>query len=158
MVFYLFNDGHLIGCSGGVYSLLASSLSTTILNWREHKAVLIRVTRHQAPFAFAGKVLRIIKLIAILAFTLLDIGLAVYRRYSNHDARISVVAHVFGALAGFLVGFTLLRDIRETSREKRLKFICWSVFCVGFGLALGQNIAGSRKWVGFWSYNATVSF
>ena len=132
--------------------LVAASLASTILNWREHRAVLIRITTNRAPFAFAGKMLRITKLLAIIAFALLDVGLAAFRRYHDHDVKISVVAHVFGALTGFLIGFTLLRDEKEDPCEKYLKFICWSVFCVCFGLALGINIVGSRLWVGFWSY------
>merc|ERR1712110_1130694 len=92
MFFFVFDCGTLVGCSGGVFSLVAASLSSIILNWKEDKAVLVKIHPKKAPFAFAGKMLR------------------------------------------------------------NLKLICWSIFCVGFGLALGVNIFASRKGVGFWSW------
>ena len=43
MFFYVFDCGALVGCSGGVFSLVAASLSSIILNWKEDKAVLVKI-------------------------------------------------------------------------------------------------------------------
>ena len=152
MFYYVFDCGTLVGCSGGVFSLVAASLSSIILNWKEDKAVLVKIHPKKAPFAFAGKMLRILKLTALVAFACVSFGSAAVRRYNRQDIGVSMVNHIFGALTGFFAGFNILRDSKEDWWEKPLKIICWSVFCVGFGLALGVNIFASRKGVGFWSW------
>jgi hypothetical protein len=58
---------------------------------------------------------------------------------------VSVLAHVSGALTGFLTGFSLLKDEREERWEKAWKPICLCVFSVGFGMALALNIVESRN-------------
>ena len=152
MFFFVFDCGKLVGCSGGVFSLVSAALSDIILNWKEDKAVLVKINPNKAPYAFAGKMLRILKLTALMAFACVSFGSAAVRRYNQHDIGVSMVNHIFGALTGFFAGFNILRDSKEDWWEKHLKFVCWSIFCVGFGLALGVNIFASRKGVGFWSW------
>ena len=152
MFFFVFDCGKLVGCSGGVFSLVSAALSDIILNWKEDKAVLVKINPNKAPYAFAGKMLRILKLTALMAFACVSFGSAAVRRYNQHDIGVSMVNHIFGALTGFFAGFNILRDSKEDWWEKHLKFFCWSVFCVGFGLALGVNIFASRRGVGFWSW------
>ena len=60
----------------------------------------------------------------------------------------SVIAHSFGFLAGFLVGFSLLRNERTENWETVLKFSCLAVFLVLFVAGLGINFAGYRGLVG----------
>ena len=121
MAFFTFDSGDLVGCSGGVYCLLAACTCTTILNWREDRAVLVRVTSTAPPFAFCGKMLRILKLAALLAFFGLNFGSAVSGRGDRH---VSMVAHSFGAVTGFLAGFTV-RPAKSHDLCNRVFFIFW---------------------------------
>ena len=152
MFFYVFDNGALVGCSGGVFALVAASLSNLILNWKEDKAVLVRVTKKKAPYAFAGKLLRIIKLTALVTFASVSFGSAAIRWAHETDVGISMVNHIFGALTGFFAGSMILKDEKEDKWEKPWKLFCWSVFCLGFGLALGVNVFGSRAGVGYFSW------
>ena len=78
LVFFCFNCGSLIGCSGGVYCLMAAALATLILNWKEDKAILWKFRRDKAPFAMAGRMYQILKLVTIFSFATLDFGSAAY--------------------------------------------------------------------------------
>jgi len=151
LAYYCFDSHQLCGTSGGVYCLVASSLCTTILNWHEDQAFLInRFRLGKAPIACGGKLIRLLKLLSILAFVLGDFGSALHRRYAGQDIGVSVVAHVFGSLAGFLVGFSVLKDEKEELWEKRWKIVCLSVFVLLLGVGLVLNIASYRDWVGLW--------
>ena len=92
-----------------------------------------RFTRRKASRASSGKMYQIVKLAGLLLFAALDFGSAAWRKYQDKDAGISVIAHIFGTLTGFLVGFTLLVDEREEWREKMLKFVCWTGYSLGNG-------------------------
>ena len=86
---------------------------------------------------------QIVKLVGLLLFAALDFGSAAWRKYQDKVDGVSVDAHVFGIQTGFLVGFTLLVDEREEWWEKRLKFVCWTGYCLGMGLAIGANVLGA---------------
>merc|ERR1712013_410757 len=149
LAYYTFDDCTLLGSSGGVYCLVASSFCTTIYNWNEDEVVLInRLDNTKTPHAFGGKLVRLLKLVLILLFTAFDFGSALYRRLAEEDSGVSVVAHVFGFLAGFLFGFTLLRNEKTERWEIVLKFTCLAIFLVLFLIGLGINIAGYRGLVG----------
>jgi len=150
LAYYTFDDSILLGSSGGVYCLVASSFCTTIFNWNEDEVVLInRLDDTKTPHAFGGKLVRLLKLVLILLFTSFDFGSALYRRFvSQEDSGTSVIAHAFGFLAGFLFGFTLLRNERTEKWETVLKFTCLAIFLLLFIAGLGINIAGYRGLVG----------
>jgi len=150
LAYYTFDDSILLGSSGGVYCLVASSFCTTIFNWNEDEVVLInRLDDKKTPHAFGGKLVRLLKLVLILLFTSFDFGSALYRRFgSREDSGVSVIAHAFGFLAGFLLGFTLLKNERTEKWETVLKFTCLAIFLLLFIAGLGINIAGYRGLVG----------
>ena len=151
LAYYIFADDSvtLQGSSGGVYCLVASSVCTTIFNWNEDEVVLInRFDDKKTPHAFGGKLVRLLKLLLLILFTSFDFGSALYRRLAEEDSGVSVVAHVFGFLAGFLFGFTLLRNEKTERWEIVLKFTCLAIFLVLFLIGLGINIAGYRGLVG----------
>ena len=89
---------------------------------------------------------QIVKMAGLLAFGALDFGSAAWRKYQEKDEGVSVVAHIFGLVTGVLVGFTILVDEKEERWEKGLKFVCWTGFCLGMGLALGANVLGAGYW------------
>ena len=149
IAYFCFTSGSLLGCSGGVFCLVAASLSTIILNWNQDKVVLVRVRKDQAPYAFAGRVRQITTVILVIAFALLEIVPATLRRLHHEDAGISVVAHCFGAATGFLTGFLILRDELEGQWKKTWKFLCLAVYCLFLGIGIGVNLTGYRKAVCF---------
>ena len=150
LAYYTFDDSILLGSSGGVYCLVASSFCTTIFNWNEDEVVLInRLDEKKTPHAFGGKLVRLLKLVLILLFASFDFGSALYRRFvSEENGGTSVIAHSFGFIAGFLVGFSLLRNERTEKWETVLKFSCLSAFLVLFVAGLAINFAGYRGLVG----------
>ena len=150
LAYYTFDDSILLGSSGGVYCLVASSFCTTIFNWNEDEVVLInRFDDKKTPHAFGGKLVRLLKLLLLILFTSFDFGSALYRRFvSEENGGTSVIAHSFGFLAGFLVGFSLLRNERTEKWETVLKFSCLAVFLVLFVAGLAINFAGYRGLVG----------
>ena len=149
IAFFCFSSGSLQGCSGGVFCLAAASLSTIILNWNQDKVVLVRVRKDKAPRAFAGRVRQFITVMLVIAFALAEIVPASTRRLEYENAGISVVAHSFGAIAGFLTGFLLLRDEVEEQWEKTWKFLCLAAYCLGLGIGIGVNLTGYRGADGF---------
>ena len=128
---------------------MAASLSTVILNWNQDKVVLVRVRKDKAPRASAGRMRQFITVMLIIAFALFEIVPASLRRFQHENADISVVAHSFGAIAGFLTGFLLLKDEVEEQWEKTWKFLCLAAYCLGLGIAIGVNLTGYRGAVGF---------
>ena len=148
LAYYIFADDSITlqGSSGGVYCLVASSVCTTIFNWNEDEVVLInRFDDKKTPHAFGGKLVRLLKLLLLILFTSFDFGSALYRRFvSKVSGGTSVIAHVFGFLAGFLLGFSLLKNERTEKWETVLKFTCLATFLVLFIVALGINFAGER--------------
>jgi len=132
---------NLLGASGGVYSLIAAHLSTLILNWNEDSAIIIKRARlSKTPHAVDGKLFRVLQLLAVLTFALLDTAYAFYRRYSGEYSSVSYVAHLVGSVVGLLVGIIVLKDRIEEPWEKKMKAICWACFCVLFVVFIFWNI------------------
>jgi len=132
---------NLWGASGGVYSLIAAHLSTLILNWNEDSAIIIKRARmNKTAHAIDGKLFRILQLVAVVTFALLDTGYAFYRRYSGQYSSVSYVAHLVGSLVGLMVGLIVLKDRIEEPWEKHLKAVSWACFCALFGSFVLWNI------------------
>ena len=150
LAFYCFDDGQLVGASGGLYCLIVSGVCTIILNWKEDRAVIInygcfKSCSNKGFNACGGNFLRILKLAAILLFVCIDFGLALYDRFEEEQTDISVLAHCFGSLAGFLAGFIVLRNVKERAWEKKWKMAGFSIFLFLFSMGLGGNVFGSGK-------------
>lgn len=151
LAFFCFDSNVLLGASGGVYCLIGASVCTTILNWRESKIVLVSRFHnqcHKPPHACSGRMLRLLKLLLIIAFATTDTGLAAHRRISCTPGDVSVIAHAFGACAGTLAGFLILRDQEEKPWEMVLKVISGGIFMIIVLVLLIINIAGIRGAVG----------
>jgi len=155
LAFYVFDDGTLMGCSGGVYCLLGASFASTLLNWRERKVVLVKWWRNRAPLAFSGRMFQVIKSTVLCCLVALEFGPALWRRVHHEDAGISVVTHVFGFLAGVTMGANLVYDQKEEKWERKVKFVCCSMFCLAFGAALALNKVDSREAVRFFHKNGS---
>lgn len=149
LAFFCFDEGILHGASGGLYCLIAASLSVTILNWKEDVAIFLpRFGKGKAPHAYGGHLARIIKLSSTVIFAILDFGYAAFRRYSHLDLGFSVIAHCFGFLTGLLLGFMILKNVKVERWEKRVKVCCLCLFLFLLGMAFGVNLSGSRRGVG----------
>ena len=137
---YLADIQSLLGASGGVYCLIAASLSDSLVNWKESKAVFLpRCRDARVAHACDGKLLRTVKLASVVAFALFDIG---YVLSGSAGELVSVSAHVFRSVAGLMVGLCWLKDQREVGWERRAKRVSGSLFGTAFVVALGMNIAG----------------
>uniref|UniRef100_A0A8D8Q0E9 Rhomboid-related protein 3 n=1 Tax=Cacopsylla melanoneura TaxID=428564 RepID=A0A8D8Q0E9_9HEMI len=118
---------YLAGASGGVYALIAAHIATIIMNWSEME--------------FAGFQTFIFFMLATL-----DIGNAVYNRYSDKPDPIGYTAHIGGALAGLLVGIYLLRNLEVKSHER---FLFWAALIVSFilfGVGIAWNVLDPSHW------------
>lgn len=132
---------NLWGASGGVYSLIAAHLSTLILNWNEDSAIIINRARgSKTAHAIDGKLFRILQLLAVVTFALLDTSYAFYRRYSGQYSSTSYVAHLVGSLTGLTVGLIVLKDRIEEPWEKHMKATSWTCFCATFGGFILWNV------------------
>uniref|UniRef100_F1L8L5 Rhomboid-related protein 1 n=1 Tax=Ascaris suum TaxID=6253 RepID=F1L8L5_ASCSU len=103
---------YLVGCSAGVYALITAHLSNLIINWAE------------MPF-------RLIRLIVISTYFILDIGSAVYRRLQTDECdRVSYTAHIAGAVTGLLMGIALLYNLKVLKWERALMIASLSVYLI----------------------------
>jgi len=132
---------NLLGASGGVYSLIAAHLSTLLLNWNEDSVIIInRARMSKTPHAVDGKLFRVLQLLAVVTFALLDTAYAFYRRYSGEYSSVSYVAHLVGSLVGLLVGIIILKDRIEEPWEKIMKAFCWVCFSIIFVVLILWNM------------------
>ncbi|XP_068086669.1 rhomboid-related protein 2 isoform X2 [Anabrus simplex] len=106
----------LAGASGGVYALITAHLASIVMNWSEMRF---------AP----------LQLVVFFILTASDVGTAIYNRYiQNENDRIGYAAHLAGALAGFLLGICVLRNLHWMKWERVLWWISILTF-VGLALA-----------------------
>ena len=134
----------LAGASGGVYALIAAHLATLILNWREDIVIMRRRFRSgKATSAKQGHIVRILRLLSVLLYGLLDTGMAVYYRHvADQTVKTSYLAHICGALAGLLIGIIVLKNRKVEHWETKLKVICVVVFVLLAVTAVLWNIFG----------------
>jgi len=120
---------YLAGASAGVYALIAAHLATLVLNWKEDGEVFSeRVKENKAVSQSLNPIIRWIRLLFVLLFTFLDIGLAVYNYYSNVDTGTSYMGHIMGAAAGLLLGIVMLENRKVERWETKLKYLCIATY------------------------------
>merc|ERR1719264_1675125 len=162
LAFFCFDCGAMIGASGGLYSLIAASISTCILNWNEDVAIFFtRFRGKKAPHACGGKLTRTLKLTGLLCFFAFDFGHAAYRRYADAGSTgssVSVIAHSGGTITGILLGFIVLKNIKVERWEKTAKVLSSSLFFLLIGMAIGVNLSGSRRAAGIFSAQHCKNF
>lgn len=101
---------YLAGASGGVYALIAAHLANVISNWSEMEFAALR-------------------LLTFLTLGGVDIGVAVYYRYTGTSpGKVSYAAHIAGAVVGLLLGIVVLRNLRQHPWERALWWCCLLLF------------------------------
>ena len=111
---------NLIGGSAGCYALIGAQLGCVLLNWSEENAIIIRrARRNRKPHVFNGKLVRILKVLGLFLFILLD----VVNDVTTSDSSISIIAHVFGFIGGFLTGLLVVKNRKIETWERRFKII-----------------------------------
>lgn len=88
----------------------------------------------------------LVQLMVFLVIAGTDASVAIYGRYSGsgNDDSIGYAAHFFGALAGLLVGITVLRNLSVTRRERLLQRLAITIYLVLMIAAIIFNIFGGR--------------
>uniref|UniRef100_A0AAG5D176 EF-hand domain-containing protein n=1 Tax=Anopheles atroparvus TaxID=41427 RepID=A0AAG5D176_ANOAO len=99
----------LAGASGGVYALITAHIATIIMNWR------------QMEFA-------IVQLFVFLIFCVTDLGVSIYNSINDPFDKVGYIAHASGALAGFLVGIGVLRNLKVVPWERKLWWCAVTVY------------------------------
>jgi len=112
---------YLAGASGGVYALLLAHLASIILNWKEMELAIFRL-------------LFIVLLVGV------DVGVAIYYRYTGVDTKVGYAAHFAGALAGLLVGVFTLRNFKVEKWERVVMWICMTVYVATMAALIAINI------------------
>ena len=141
--YYTVDRHALIGASGGIYCIVAACIPDIIMNWKEGRAFFISRWRDgKTAHAYDGKLLRFLRLFAVIAFATFDIG---YVLANPHNETVSVWAHIFGAIAGVMVGLVWLKDSNEERWEKMAKRASGTVFAVIFLVMLGLNVGGCNN-------------
>ncbi|XP_014243641.1 protein rhomboid [Cimex lectularius] len=113
---------YLAGASGGVYAIITAHIATLIMNWSE-----MQFAKWQ--------------LIVLLTLITLDVGSAVRNRYVLHvNMQIGYAAHLAGAIAGFLVGIYVLRNLHVRSWEKTLWWFALFLYLVLMVAGIVVNI------------------
>ncbi|XP_048521696.1 rhomboid-related protein 1-like [Dendroctonus ponderosae] len=116
-VIYPYED--LAGGSPGVYSILTAHIATVIMNWREMSQPVVQ-------------------LIIFGTFSVFD-TIYNYITIRNSD-EISYISHLGGAVCGLLVGVNILRNLRETSAEKIIWWICIVLYFGIMGTFIGLEL------------------
>ncbi|KAG5900300.1 hypothetical protein JTB14_000826 [Gonioctena quinquepunctata] len=107
----------LVGASGGVYSVLTVPIAAVILNWRDMSHPAIHML-------FFGTI------------AALDVGVKYYNFSVNEvKSKVSLGAHLGGAVVGLLFGVNIIKNIRESKIERVIWYICW-VILVAFSMNL----------------------
>lgn len=128
---------YLAGASGGVYALVTAHLATLILNWHEDTVIIrhrFRRNRKTTSANMPGLSLRILRLLVVLVYTCVDFSMAFYKRSVS---KVSVTAHLCGALSGILVGLVVLKNRKVECWEKHLKvasLVAYAIFLLTFFL------------------------
>lgn len=107
----------LAGASGGVYALITAHIATIVMNWKQMEY-------------------GIVQLFVFLVFCVTDLGVSIYNSINDPFDKVGYIAHASGALAGFLVGIGVLRNLKVESWERKLWWCAVSVYVMLMGAGI----------------------
>ena len=93
----------------------------------------VRTQKKRTATKHHGKIVRLMRLGIVVLYAIIDFVMAIYRRETS---RVSWVAHLGGAAAGFMVGIVVFKNRKVEKWEEKLQKVC----CVGFGILMGVFI------------------
>lgn len=99
----------LAGASGGVYALITAHIATIIMNWS------------QMEYA-------IVQLFVFLVFCVTDLSVSIYNSIYDPFDKVGYIAHASGAVAGFLVGIGVLRNLKVNPWERKLWWFAVTIY------------------------------
>eukprot|EP00092_Neocalanus_flemingeri_P000614 GFUD01000656.1.p1 GENE.GFUD01000656.1~~GFUD01000656.1.p1 ORF type:complete len:555 (+),score=96.90 GFUD01000656.1:530-2194(+) len=139
---------YLAGASGGVYSLIAAHLSNLILNWKEDVLIIRpRLGENQTAKATHGTLIRMLKLTAVIAFAVVDTGMAIYNKHMYaHENTTGYTAHIAGALSGLVVGLMVLKNRKVQAWEIWLRLGCVLITGSFLAVTILWNTAGDSMY------------
>lgn len=111
----------LAGASGGVYALITAHIATIIMNWS------------QMEYA-------IVQLFVFLVFCVTDLSVSIYNSIYDPYDKVGYIAHASGALAGFLVGIGVLRNLRVRPWERKLWWCAVTIYFLLMGAGVMFHI------------------
>ncbi|XP_065095012.1 rhomboid-related protein 2 isoform X2 [Ochlerotatus camptorhynchus] len=104
----------LAGASGGVYALITAHIATIVMNWS------------QMEYA-------IVQLFVFLVFCVTDLSVSIYNSIYDPFDKVGYIAHASGALAGFLVGIGVLRNLKVNAWERKLWWFAVTIYFLLMG-------------------------
>ncbi|XP_053683799.1 rhomboid-related protein 2 isoform X2 [Sabethes cyaneus] len=111
----------LAGASGGVYALITAHIATIIMNWS------------QMEYA-------IVQLFVFLVFCVTDLTVSIYNSFNDPFDKVGYIAHASGALAGFLVGIGVLRNLKVNPWERKLWWFAVTIYFLLMGGGIMYHI------------------
>ena len=93
----------------------------------------VRTQKKRTATKHHGKIVRLMRLGIVVLYALIDFVMAIYRRETS---RVSWVAHLGGAAAGFMVGVVVFKNRKVEKWEETLQKVC----SVSFGIIMGVFI------------------
>lgn len=134
----------LAGASAGVYALIAAHLATLLLNWKEDGHIYeSRKKKGKEVSVSLAPLVRWIRLISVLAFTLFDISYAIYNHLTEVTISTGYMGHFCGALAGLLAGIAVLDNRVVETWETWVRRSCLGIFFSLVLLATCWHVVGS---------------
>lgn len=95
----------LCGASGGVYALIGAHVANVMVNFKEMRFGIIRSV--------------ILGLLIVL-----DVGLALYKRYgTDEESKVGYAAHLGGFIGGLFLGIVCLKNLKVRSWERVLWYV-----------------------------------
>lgn len=102
-------EKYILGSSGGVYALLAAYLFILLLNWKEMELALMQT-------------------IIFFILIVVDVGVSFNSLDIDPEGSVGYMGHLFGAIAGILVGILILRYDRCGGWQMILWWCTFSVY------------------------------
>ncbi|XP_050411797.2 rhomboid-related protein 2 [Patella vulgata] len=126
----------MVGGSAGIYAIMTAHCLTFVYNWKQ----LNRDIKESALTRILCSVP--LRFVIILIIALVDIGLAVYRRFYLPDPyKIGLCGHGGGILAGIFVAKPFLRDIKRYPWQQNSGWLALFTFLALIGGAVVFNVA-----------------
>lgn len=86
----------------------------------------------------------LVQILIFLIITFCDIGTSIYNRYYlDVDNQVAYIAHFAGAVAGLLVGVQTLKNIRPTTKEAILWWLCLVIYIIVTIICIILNVTGT---------------